>query len=140
MSYLTFAYLPVFGRYFSSRCSSRTSGPPVAQLIVVSCVPMATRIVSLAAATGAELLAAGASCFAWHANDERSESPSERVRARRVISFPDPRLRFAWRWFPRRGALLCGLRRLDPMRARATRGWPAEPGARRARRPRRAAD
>jgi hypothetical protein len=34
------------GRYFSSSLSSRISRPPVAQLMVVSCVPMAMRMVS----------------------------------------------------------------------------------------------
>jgi hypothetical protein len=50
MSYLTSLYLPSCGRYFSSRCSSRISRPPVAQLIVVSWVPMAMRSVSAAEA------------------------------------------------------------------------------------------
>ena len=50
MSYLTSLYLPSCGRYFSSRCSSRISRPPVAQLMVVSWVPMATRMVSAALA------------------------------------------------------------------------------------------
>jgi hypothetical protein len=45
--------LPSRGRYFSSSFSSRISKPPVAQLMVVSCVPMATRMVSaLALADG----------------------------------------------------------------------------------------
>ncbi len=48
-SYFTSWYLPVRGRYLSSRCSSRINRPPVAQLIVVSCVPIATRIVSACA-------------------------------------------------------------------------------------------
>ncbi len=49
-SYLAFWYRPVFGRYFSNSFSSRIRGPAVAQLIVVSCVPIATLIVSSAEA------------------------------------------------------------------------------------------
>ncbi len=50
ISYCASLYLPSCGRYFSSSFSSRISKPPVAQLIVVSCVPMATRMVSACAA------------------------------------------------------------------------------------------
>ncbi|MCY1367876.1 hypothetical protein D9M69_548270 [compost metagenome] len=53
MSYCTPWYLPSFGRYLSSRPSSRISRPPVAQLMVVSWVPMATRMVSAWAWTAA---------------------------------------------------------------------------------------
>lgn len=47
MSYLTCLYLPSLGKYFGNKFNSRMSNPPVAQLIVVSCVPMATRTVSV---------------------------------------------------------------------------------------------
>src|SRR5215471_12160244 len=65
MSYSTPSYLPECGRYFSSRCSSRTSGPPVAQLMVVSCVPIATRILSAAPAGAAAHTSASARQGSW---------------------------------------------------------------------------
>ncbi|MNM80231.1 hypothetical protein D3C81_921960 [compost metagenome] len=45
-SYLASLYWPSWGRYLSSRPSSRINRPPAAQLIVVSWVPMAMRMVS----------------------------------------------------------------------------------------------
>ncbi len=39
-SNLMLAYLPSFGRYFSSSCSWRMIVPVVTVLVVVSCVPM----------------------------------------------------------------------------------------------------
>jgi hypothetical protein len=47
--YCASLYLPVRGRYFSSSFNSRIRRPPVAQLMVVSCVPMAMRMVSACA-------------------------------------------------------------------------------------------
>ncbi len=61
-------YLPSCGKYFSRSFSSRINKPPVAQLIVVSCVPTATRMVS--ARAGAKAVTA------------RKKAASGRVRVR----------------------------------------------------------
>ena len=46
MSYCASLYFPSCGKYFSSSFNSRIKSPPVAQLMVVSWVPMAMRMVS----------------------------------------------------------------------------------------------
>src|SRR6478752_9341346 len=112
MSYLTFAYLPVLGRYFSSRCSSRTIGPPVAQLMVVSCVPIATRMVSVGALTGAEVVAAGvASCLSRQPTRAAMASSDSRLRQRMLyfISFPGRWQGLPWRLLRARERRLCAL-------------------------------
>src|SRR5262249_37946876 len=63
-SNLRLAYLPSFGRYFSSNLSCRTMVPAVTVLVAVSCVPIPTVTTVCARATSVEPYMAAASATA----------------------------------------------------------------------------